>query len=97
MGKTEDKASKESFFSGLSAEFKKIIWPEKKSLARQTTAVIAVSVVMGLVIALLDFIIQYGVDFLVGLGLFGWYLFCVVVAFFGLDVCHGPGKLIYGF
>ena len=69
MGKTEDKAPKESFFSGISAEFKKIIWPEKKSLARQTTAVIAVSVVMGLVIALLDFIIQYGVDFLVGLGL----------------------------
>ena len=56
MGKTEDKAPKESFFSGISAEFKKIIWPEKKSLARQTTAVIAVSVVMGLVIALLDFI-----------------------------------------
>ena len=30
MGKTEDKAPKESFFSGISAEFKKIIWPEKK-------------------------------------------------------------------
>ena len=67
MGETENKAQKESFFTGLSAEFKKIIWPDKKSLARQTTAVIAVSVVMGLVIALMDYIIQYGVDFLVGL------------------------------
>ena len=68
MGETENKAAqKESFFSGLSAEFKKIIWPEKQSLARQTAAVVAVSVVMGLVIALLDFVIQYGVDFLVGL------------------------------
>ncbi len=67
MGETENKAQKESFFSGLSAEFKKIIWPDKNSLARQTTAVIAVSVVMGLVIALMDYIIQYGVDFLVGL------------------------------
>ena len=66
--KTENKAAqKESFFSGLSAEFKKIIWPDNKSLARQTAAVVAVSVVMGLVIALLDFVIQYGVDFLVGL------------------------------
>ena len=55
MGETENKAAqKESFFSGLSA-------------ARQTAAVVAVSVVMGLVIALLDFVIQYGVDFLVGL------------------------------
>ena len=67
MGDTENKAPKESFFTGLSAEFKKIIWPDKKSLARQTTAVIAVSVVLGLVIALLDYLVQYGVDFLIGL------------------------------
>ena len=67
MGETENKAPKESFFTGLSAEFKKIIWPDKKSLARQTGAVVATSVVLGLVIALLDFLIQYGVDFLVGL------------------------------
>ena len=55
MGETEklDKAPKESWFTGLSAEFKKIIWPEKQSLVRQTTAVIAVSVVLGLIIALL--------------------------------------------
>ena len=68
MGETEklDKAPKESWFTGLLAEFKKIIWPEKQSLVRQTTAVIAVSVVLGLIIALLDFAIQYGVDFLVG-------------------------------
>ena len=58
---------KRAFLAGLSAEFKKIIWPDNKSLARQTAAVVAVSVVMGLVIALLDFVIQYGVDFLVGL------------------------------
>ena len=69
MGDTENKAPKESFFTGLSAEFKKIIWPDKKSLARQTTAVVAVSVVMGLVIALLDQFVQYGVDILVGLSL----------------------------
>ena len=55
-----------SWFTGLKAEFNKIIWPEKQSLVRQTTAVIAVSVVLGLIIALLDFAIQYGVDFLVG-------------------------------
>ncbi len=69
MGETEKigKAPKENWFTGLSAEFKKIIWPDKKSLVRQTTAVIAVSVVLGLIIALLDFIISYGVDFLVGI------------------------------
>jgi preprotein translocase subunit SecE len=69
MGETEklDKAPKTSWFTGLSAEFKKIIWPDKKSLVRQTTAVVAVSVVLGLVIALLDSVIQYAVNFLVGL------------------------------
>ncbi len=30
-----------SFFSGLKAEFNKIIWPDKQSLARQTAAVVA--------------------------------------------------------
>ncbi len=69
MGETEklDKAPKTSWFTGLKAEFNKIIWPDKQSLARQTTAVVAASVVLGLIIALLDFVIQYGVDFLVGL------------------------------
>ena len=69
MGETEnlEKAPKMSWFTGLKAEFQKIIWPEKKSLARQTTAVIAVSVVLGFVIAILDTLIQYGVDFLVSL------------------------------
>ena len=62
-----EKAPKQSWFTGLSAEFKKIIWPDRQSLVRQTTAVIAVSVVLGLVIALIDYFIQYGVDFLVGL------------------------------
>lgn len=66
MGETENKAPKQSWFSGLSAEFHKIIWPDKKSLVRQTTAVVAASVVLGLVIAILDYLIQYGVDFLIG-------------------------------
>ena len=49
------------------AEFQKIIWPEKQSVIRQTIAVLAVSVVTGLIIALLDWGIQQGVDFLIGL------------------------------
>lgn len=71
MGNTEnvEKAPKTSWFAGLKAEFRKIIWPDQKSVVRQTIAVIAVSVVTGLIIALLDWVIQYGVNFLVGLSL----------------------------
>ena len=69
MGQTEnvEKAPKTSWFDGVKAEFKKIIWPEQKSVVRQTIAVLAVSVVTGLIIALLDWGIQQGVDFLIGL------------------------------
>ena len=69
MGETEKlvKAPENGQHMSLLAEFNKIIWPDKQSLARQTGAVVATSVVLGLVIALLDFLIQYGVDFLVGL------------------------------
>lgn len=69
MGQTEktENAQKTSWFTGLKAEFNKIIWPDQKSLVRQTISVVAVSVVVGLIIALLDWVIQYGVNFLVGL------------------------------
>ena len=62
-----EKAPKTSWFEGLKAEFKKIIWTAKEPLARQTAAVIAVSVVLGLIFTLLDTLIQYGVEFLVNL------------------------------
>ena len=62
-----EKAPKTSWFTGLKAEFNKIIWPDKKSLSRQTAAVVAVSVVLGLIIAVLDIFIRYGVDNLVKL------------------------------
>ncbi len=64
--KTE-KAPKKSWFKGLKAEFKKIIWPDKKSLTRQTIAVVTTSVALGIIIKILDIIITYGIDFLVTL------------------------------
>ena len=59
------KTQKKSWFKGLQAEFKKVIWPDKKTLARQTTAVVAVSVILGALIAVVDVILRYGIDFLV--------------------------------
>ncbi|HJD34702.1 MAG TPA: preprotein translocase subunit SecE [Candidatus Mediterraneibacter tabaqchaliae] len=61
----KEKTQKRSWFKGLQAEFKKIIWPDKKTLAKQTTAVVTVSVVLGAVIAVIDAILRYGIDFLV--------------------------------
>lgn len=66
-GKAVEKTQKKkrSWIDGLKSEFKKIIWPDTKTLGKQTTAVVAVSVVLGVIIAIMDFVIQYGVDFLV--------------------------------
>ena len=63
----EDKAPKTSWVEGVKAEFGKIVWPAKDALAKQTAAVIVVSVVVGLAITILDTFIQYGIDFLVNL------------------------------
>ena len=65
MAKKKEKAKKTSWFKGLKAEFKKIIWPDKKTLAKQTVAVTACSIVLGAIIAVVDVIVKYGVDFLV--------------------------------
>ena len=34
------KTQKKSWFKGLQAEFKKVIWPDKNTLTKQTTAVV---------------------------------------------------------
>ena len=59
MGETvkTEKAPKTSFFEGLKAEYKKIIWPDQKTVTKQTIAVVSVSVALGVIIAGLDIII----------------------------------------
>lgn len=61
-----DNTPKKSWFKGLKAEFKKVIWPDRKTLAAETTAVVAVSIAVGIIIAVLDLAIQYGLNFLIG-------------------------------
>lgn len=57
-------APKKSWFKGLKAEFHKIIWPDKESVAKQTIAVVIVSVVLCVIIAFLDAVIGLGLRFL---------------------------------
>lgn len=67
MGETgnTDKASGKSFFNGLQTEFKKIVWPDKATVKRQTGAVIAVSVALGLIIAALDTLIVTALHYVI--------------------------------
>jgi len=66
MGET-GKTPKTSWFKGVKAEFKKIIWPDQKSLTKQTIAVVSTSVALALIIKILDMIMTFGIDILVTL------------------------------
>ena len=56
-----------AWFKGLKAEYKKIIWPNKEEVRKETIAVVLISFVVGLVIAVLDMGLQYGIDFIINL------------------------------
>ena len=54
-----------AFFEGVKSEFKKIIWPTREALFKETSAVVVISVILGFIIALLDWIIQFGLGFII--------------------------------
>lgn len=58
---------KKSWMQGLKSEFKKVVWPEKDSVIKNTIAVVSASIVLGLIIAGLDAIIKVGLSFLMNL------------------------------
>ena len=57
---SNEKAPKKSWFKGHKSEFKKIIWPDKASVARQTTAVVLITVALGIIIVVIDYLLQIG-------------------------------------
>ena len=62
---TQEKAPKKSWFKGLKSEFKKIAWPDKETLVKESAAVIVVTVILGFVIALVDMANEYGVNLII--------------------------------
>lgn len=66
--KSEKSSKMKEWFKGIKAEFKKIIWPDKDKLVKETIAVVIASLVIGFVIAALDTLIQIGFDKLLMIG-----------------------------
>ena len=74
MSKDSTKAKESraaSFFKGVKAEFRKIIWPDRDTLLKQLAAVLVVTVLLGAVIALIDFGFQNLIDLLTGITIGG--------------------------
>jgi len=62
---SKEKTSKiKGFFSGMKVEFNKVIWPDRQTVSKETAAVVACSIALGLIIALLDLIIKFGLSFI---------------------------------
>ena len=53
------------FFKGVKTEFKKIIWPSQETLAKETFAVIVISIILGVIIAVLDWLFQLGLGLII--------------------------------
>lgn len=62
----ESTSLKRSFFTELKGEFRKIIWPDKKLLGKQSVAVILAAIVIGCIIAAIDWLMQIGLSFIIG-------------------------------
>ena len=54
------------WFSGLKTEFSKIIWPDREKIYKDTVTVVTATICLGVVIALFDMLLQYGMKLLVG-------------------------------
>lgn len=66
MSNEKDTSFKRSFTTELKAEFHKIIWPEKTLLKKQSVAVIIAAIVIGVVVAFFDWLMQIGLTFIIG-------------------------------
>ncbi|MBR3367465.1 MAG: preprotein translocase subunit SecE [Lachnospiraceae bacterium] len=68
MSGNEKTAAKESkigsFFKGVRTEFRKIIWPDRDTLIKQLVAVLCVTVIAALLIAVIDFGAQNLIEWL---------------------------------
>lgn len=55
------------FFKGIKSDWKKIVWSDRKTLVKETVAVIGFCVVICILIMGFDTLTQYGVNFVTGL------------------------------
>ena len=60
-----DKAPKKNYWKGLKAEYKKIVWPNRETVTKQTIVVLVVSLLLGVLIGVLDMIFKFGINLII--------------------------------
>ena len=64
--KKVNSVDKKGGFKALKNEFNKIMWPDKKTVTNKSTAVIIATTILALVIAGLDYVINFVMTTLLG-------------------------------
>ena len=69
MGEADNKTAKQvrkpSRWHGIKKEFEKISWPKREMLYKQSLAVVIITVILSVIIALVDVIIKSGMGLLI--------------------------------
>ena len=63
--KSTGKQKRGSWFDGLQSEFRKIVWTDKNTLAKQTVAVVVITVIAAVIISVFDSAILQGINLIV--------------------------------
>lgn len=66
--KTTKAVNKKSRLKGLKSEFRRISWPTRKETFNSTVAVVVVSMIMCVIIACIDYLIQNGLNLIFSIG-----------------------------
>ena len=64
---TNETTKKTKWLDAIKAQFKRIIWPTKEEAARRSAVVLAVSVLLGVIIAVLDRVLLLLTDVIISL------------------------------
>jgi len=67
MSEEAKKGKLSDFFRSVKRRFRKIIWPTKEDVTKQTGVVIAVTVVLGAIIAILDKVLLQVIDLIISI------------------------------
>ena len=62
---TRQKGGLKQILTNLRVEFGRIIWPDRDTLTKSTAAVVVSSVALGIIIAVIDMIIKFGLGFVI--------------------------------
>ena len=64
---TKEKGRVRSWWKGLKAEFRKVVWPDRESVVKETAAVIVITIILSLIIAVLDLGVKNLIDLILSI------------------------------